>query len=421
MKKAGFAPSYSTYSVMLEGLSKIEDFTNYSIALTRANTLFNLYMKEYAKLERDSEPGPSPLEHFIKILGATGDHESIWETYFSLGKGGTPPPTSFTFSAMQLAFINPAGRVAQDIDKTVWSEKVVEQTKTLWNLLLQESRRRETVSVDAHCVAATLRGLSFTPSGVDLATQIIREHLGLQTTSDQDYAPSKSDLTPFPPTLNTISLQAAVRAASASGRHWRVINYARQIFLSGNSKVIDARLFSEILRSFEKVVSENPKILEETVNMFARAKECGTLHQWRAKPHDFVEAFERLVAICAHAKNWPAALRAYGTLFDLHLHKPYCPGGKETLISRPHKFAYILPSERMLCDLAYYPSFLKLEKEEIYESMAMCLHLAPRNASFDKWPVKQKRWLLALVKKTLELDWWHPIDRARLQMLQEDL
>lgn len=101
MKRRGFSPTTRTFQTMFSGLSRIEFWSSHPKQLAHARSLYDSFKRHLDSIKKDDPQSPdltvTPLTSYIKILGAIGAHQEIFDIYYEMDSEGPLAPNQFIF------------------------------------------------------------------------------------------------------------------------------------------------------------------------------------------------------------------------------------------------------------------------------------------------------------------------------------
>ncbi|KAF9259506.1 hypothetical protein L218DRAFT_908218 [Marasmius fiardii PR-910] len=186
MKRRGFSPNTRTYTTMLNGYSRIENWKNYPKQLRHSKSLYEAFRRHLESVKEhdptSAELDISPLASYIKILGSAGLNQEIFNVCYSMDSSGPLSPNHIIFTAMFHALSS-----IPDPDTGYIANAA--SAKLLWSLMLKQQRRSQ-FPIDAHLVSAAIFALARgRPTDQKLAFDITRDYFGLESPGETKVMP----------------------------------------------------------------------------------------------------------------------------------------------------------------------------------------------------------------------------------------
>lgn len=207
---------------MFSGLSRIEFWSSHPKQLAHARSLYDSFKRHLDSIKKDDPQSPdltvTPLTSYIKILGAIGAHQEIFDIYYEMDSEGPLAPNQFIFAAMFQALSEAKASAG---DRGIITQSSAD-AKLLWAQMLKASQKKPGFQVDSYITAAAISALSRgRPADQELAFQIVHDYLGL-TLPNEPPSDCRHPIT-------AQGLHSALRLCNISRKHPFAIWYYKQM------------------------------------------------------------------------------------------------------------------------------------------------------------------------------------------------
>lgn len=241
MKRRGFSPTTRTFQTMFMGLSRIENWSGHTKQLANAHSLYDSFQRHVNSIKKHDkdnlELSVNPLAAYIKILGATGLHQEVFDVYYAMDSDGSLAPNQFVYTAMfqALSAFSNQDRLKNAAD-----------ARLLWTQMQKASQKSPGFQVDAFIVTSAVSALSRGRLADQIfAFQIVRDYFGLT-------APDEPPLTGTIP-LAPQSFAAILLLCNNSQKHHLCDHFFQQVKkrpeASGGPSILDRAHMEEVLKA----------------------------------------------------------------------------------------------------------------------------------------------------------------------------
>jgi hypothetical protein len=248
MKKSGFVPNHRTYNVLLAGLSRIDDWEQYSLQFKNAQTLWRSFLEHIEHLKKinpqDDGIEPSPAAFYIMILAANKQYNAIFDVLTDLDYEGPFSPNEFIYSKLFQAIVYRSQLTPGDKEKVEYRN--ASDVKLLWKDLAKRAvKNPELVSsyIGLYLLKALMKGR---PTDQLYAFDFVRDYLGLSKPGEEA-PPSRIELVP-------VTLDAVLMLCLSTQKYRLCIHYVQQLIdeaTAGDRKsIIDSRHMDKVLQSY---------------------------------------------------------------------------------------------------------------------------------------------------------------------------
>ncbi|KAL0579552.1 hypothetical protein V5O48_002481 [Marasmius crinis-equi] len=191
MKRRGFSPNIRTYKTMLKGYSQVENWRGLQKQFEHVTSIYQACCQYLESLKKHDPTNKmldvEPIASYIRILGASGLHQDIFDVFYAMDTTGPLAPNQYIFDAMF--------RALSESRNSESSSQNAASAKLLWTTMLKQQSKLG-FPIDSHLVSAAMSLLSRgRPSDQQLAFEIAREYLGLEGPGEPK-APAKIPLEP---------------------------------------------------------------------------------------------------------------------------------------------------------------------------------------------------------------------------------
>ncbi|KAF8655217.1 hypothetical protein AX16_003124 [Volvariella volvacea WC 439] len=318
MKRRGHSPTTRTFQTMFTGLSRIENWSTHTKQLANARSLYEAYCRHIQSLKKHEPESPDivvhPLAAYIKILGDSGNHQEIFDVYYSLDASGPFSANQFVYTAMFQALASVQGPPPRGTDMTP-TAKIAADARLLWTQMIKASKKSTDVQIDGHVVASAVAAMARGRSvDQDFAFSLVRDYFGLTS-------PGES------PAVGTIPLSPQSFAnvlflCNASRRYGNAVYFFAQLKrrppAMGDSSILDRPHMEEILKAMLEL--NNPDAGErsvETLEWMLRQEITG--HNG-PKIRPSLSTYNLVLTACWRSADWQSALRIFDLMTGYHSH-----------------------------------------------------------------------------------------------------
>jgi hypothetical protein len=310
MKRRGFKPNIRTFSSMLSGYARKPDFTwkdsqkqleNMHSVYSNLITLLDIIGKQGKIPDNDLEYLSSARASYIKVLGAAGLHQRVFDVYNAMEASGPLAPDRIVFTAVFKALatrkegthgsnnsdIDPDDMVARPSQQSAPFQNASD-VKLLWRQMLKlfdtntQRGMGERFSIDSFLLSEALLILARgRPSDQAFGLELISEHLELTvpgeagSSRDAVLAPLKA----LPHLLNAHTLNAALSLANETRRFRLTTQFFQQ--------VVD-------LEETLKAKSRRSTDVHDSIHIIDRGHTEHVLTAWAWIPREAGQALETL-------------------------------------------------------------------------------------------------------------------------------
>jgi hypothetical protein len=299
---------------MFNGLSKIEHWATHPKQLVNARSLYDGFQRHIATVKKhdptSSEISSNPLASYLKILGAAGQYQEVFDVYYALDAEGPFAANEYIFTAMFQALSTSAFASTDQ-----GGAKTAGDARLLWMQMLKASNKTPGFSIDSYSVVAAITALSSgSKTDQDLAFQIVKEYFGLATGEDN---PSAGRLP-----LGAESLAAVLRLCNRTQRYSACLDVFKQVKRrpedTGGVSVLDRAHIEEVLRALSH--SEEPGLAYrslDTLEWMLRQEITG--HNG-PKIRPAISTYNLVLAACWRGVDWNSATRTFELMTGYHCH-----------------------------------------------------------------------------------------------------
>ncbi|KAJ3769509.1 pentatricopeptide repeat-containing protein [Lentinula raphanica] len=327
MKRRGHRPNTRTFQTLMNGLSRIEDWESHTKQLVHAHSIHQAFMRHTDAVKKhdssSAELSLTPVAAYIKILGAVGLHQEIFDVFYSLDTEGPCAPDHVLLTAMfQALSLKPNTDTGDFIQNAATA-------KLLWNLTLKASRRSK-FQIDGFLVSSAILALARGRAvDQDFAFDLVEKYFGLVapdgTNGIDASATSKEtkDTSTIP--LQPQSFAAILTLCRNSSRPLHAINFFGAVLQRpesrGGPSIIDRAHVEQVLQSLIAVdiPSSSEKALELVEWMLAQEIKLPSSVATKIRPT--YTTYNLLVSqICRLENNWRVAAKAFDLMTGYHCH-----------------------------------------------------------------------------------------------------
>jgi len=344
MKRRGFRPNVRTYSVLLSGLSRIENWEEYKVQFKNAQALWQGYLQRIEQLKKinpkHNEIRSSPAAFYVTILAANKDYNAIFDVLNDLDEEGPFSPTEFTYAKMFQGIAYRTELASGDKENVAYRN--ASDAKLLWKHLTKRAARNpkllSTFTI-MYFIKALMKGR---PADQLYAFDVIHDYLGLSKPGEQ--APPKR-VEVVPTVLDAVLLLCLI-----TQKHRLCIHYTQQIIdeaiANGRKAVIDYGHMDKVLRSYAAMtiagsVGESDRAVE-TIEWMHQYNALG----WDVKPRPSTYGWGLMT--CWRGGDWASAARITELMTGCHA-EDFVDGSKTSSsprIDRRTQGQMVVPSAR---------------------------------------------------------------------------
>ncbi|KAH7914359.1 hypothetical protein BJ138DRAFT_1079755 [Hygrophoropsis aurantiaca] len=227
MKRRGFSPNTVTFSTMFNGLSHITSWSTHTKQLANAHSLYEYFLKhiesvKYHEPDDTQELNPQPIAIYMKILGAAGEYQKIFDVYFAMDQEGPLAPNKYIFTAMFSAISS--REAGSKVDRTSsMSMKAASDAKHVWMQMEKVMQKTSHFDLDPVLISTAIRAFTHgRPNDQNFAFEIVKDHLGLAKPGE----PVPRGLSK---NLNSWTLDAVLQLCNVMQKHRLCIHFVRQV------------------------------------------------------------------------------------------------------------------------------------------------------------------------------------------------
>jgi hypothetical protein len=294
---------------MFQGLSQIENWKAYPKQLAHAHSLYEYFRRHIEYVKSDDPQSPEvtarPLNGYIKLLGDAGEHQKIFDVYYSLDQKGAFAPDQFFFTAMLKAV---AQRKATSSNARV-GKQIASEAKLLWQHMLKASQSSKGLDLDTYAISAMLMALS--KGGANdhsFALNIVREHLGLTALGEKPAEPTSL--------LTRHTLAAALSLCLAMQDYPLCIHFGEQVMrhrpAPREESILDRQHMEHILRAYAHLArARSLRESEEALKLLHRMLRDELSGYNGPKIRPSMDTFNLALTTCWRCEDWRSALKTF--------------------------------------------------------------------------------------------------------------
>lgn len=322
MKRRGFSPTIRTFQTMFNGLARIENWSKSTKQLKNAKSLYESYLKLVDSIKKHNKNDPElsvdPLASYIRILGDTGEYQTVFDVLYAMDKDGPLSPNRLVYTA---AFQAIHAAMADTIEGRV---KVASDARLLWSQMLKASKENDDLAPDSYVIVAVITALSGgNENDIDLAFRIIAEYYGLVT----ERVASEGCKLP----LSGESFIAVLRLCNLSKRHSVCAQFYQQVRRRpeavGGLSIIDRGHMEEMLKA-DLALREPGYHAVRTLEWMLRQELMGPNGP---KIRPALSTYNLVIQACMYSVDWNNAKRTFDLMTGYHAHD-FMDG---SVVSRP--------------------------------------------------------------------------------------
>lgn len=321
MKRRGLTPTTRTYQTMLSGLARIRRWSEHPQQLLNAHSLYQ-YCSRHLHSLKEAEPGhdgvdPTPIAHYIQILGDAGLYQKVFDVFYELDKEGPLAPNAMIFTAMFKVIaqrVNPPDDLAPDM--TI-GHKNASDGRLLWRYLSQAMERNRDFKMDAHLLDSVLRAFSKgTSADSEFALDLARRYVGLAKPKETFPSPSIPLTAPV--------LEVILQICNYSGQHELCIYFVKQsrtLAVQAAQRVgkpassvahnVDRLHMEEVIKAYGTLAQTDPDAsVHALVSLKFMLREEALGHNGPAiRPS--ANSFNLVLAVCSKTGDWTSAEQTF--------------------------------------------------------------------------------------------------------------
>ena len=314
MRKRGIRPNVRTYNVLLSGLSRIEDWEEYSVQFKNAKALWQGFLQRIEQLKKidpmNGEIRSDPAAFYISILAANKDYNAMFDVLNDLDEEGPFSPTEFTYAKMLQSLVYRTQLAPGDTENVAYRN--ASDAKLLWKQLTKRAvNNPELVSdrVVMYFIKALIKGR---PADQLYAFDISHDYLGLSKPGEEA-PPKRVEVAPM--TLDAVLLLCII-----THKHRLCIHYVQQIIdeaiANDRKAIIDRGHMEKVLRSYAAMtiagsVGESDRAVE-TIEWMHKYHALG----WNVKPE--ASTYGWGLMSCWRGGDWASAARITELMTGCH-------------------------------------------------------------------------------------------------------
>ncbi|KAK0468359.1 uncharacterized protein EV420DRAFT_1260159 [Desarmillaria tabescens] len=320
MKRRGHSPTTRTYQTMLGGLARIEDWTSHTKQLKNAHSLYESFQQHITSLHKEKPDSPDiasvPLASYMRILGAAGLYQEMFDVYYDLDPKGPLTPDYLIFTSM-FQSLSPL-RIPYGKNESLAVLQNASSAKLLWSQMLKASKKHK-FTVDSHLVTAAIIALSRgRSSDQDLAFKIVREYLGL--------APSEENLT----TAGTLALEpqsfaAVLMLCRSSEKASLAVDFFEQVLKRpdkiGGPSIIDRGHIEELMKARQtiKPSPDNARFEYDLIEWLMH-QEVHSIKTRVAQVRPTMLTYNLALQAAFRTADWNTATKTFDLMTGFHCH-----------------------------------------------------------------------------------------------------
>jgi len=314
MKRRGFRPNIRTYTVLLSGLSRIDNWEEHSVQFKNAQALWQGFLQRIEKLKKidpqHMEITSNTAAFYISILAANKDYNAMFDVLNNLDDEGAFSPSEFIYFKMFQGIANRTQLAPGDKESVGYRN--ASDAKLVWKHLVKRAAKDpELVStaVVTFVIKVLARGR---PADQLLAFDIIHDYLGLSKPGEE--APPRQ-VEVGPSTLDSVLLLCLYMQ-----KHRLCIHYAQQVIDDAVTNVrqcaIDHGHMDKVLRSYAAMTiagsaGESDRAVE-TIEWMHKHHALG----WNVKPR--LSTYGWGLMSCWRGGDWASATRITELMSGCH-------------------------------------------------------------------------------------------------------
>ena len=248
MKRRGFQPTTRTYDLLLDGLSRIDNWEGHSVQFRNAQAVWQSFLRRIENLKK-THPGheeitSNPAAFYVSILAANDEYNAMFDVLNNLDQEGPFSPNEFIYFKIFKAIYNRA-RLSPG-DKEHVGYRNASDIKLVWkDLTKREAKGSKLVSgpVLAYVIKGLVRGR---PADQLYAFDIVHDYLGLSKPGEE--APQRKV------EVDSIVLDNVLLLCLHMQKYRLCIHYVQQIIddaIANNRRPVVTRIhMDKVLQSY---------------------------------------------------------------------------------------------------------------------------------------------------------------------------
>ncbi|KAG7449216.1 uncharacterized protein BT62DRAFT_1002786 [Guyanagaster necrorhizus] len=320
MKRRGHSPTTRTYQTMLGGLARIEDWTSHTKQLKNAHSLYESFQRHVTSLHKERPDSPDitsvPLASYMRILGAAGLYQEMFDVYYDLDPTGPLTPDHLVFTSM-FQSLSPL-HVPYGKNESLTVLQNASSAKLLWSQMLKASKKHK-FTVDAYLVTAAITALSRgRSSDQELAFGIVREYFGL--------APSEDKLTTAGAlALEPQSFAAVLMLCRSSEKTSLSVDFFEQVLKRpdriGGPSIIDRGHIEEVMKARQaaKPLPDNARFEYDLIEWLMH-QEVRSIKARAAQVRPATSTYNLALSTALRTADWHTATKTFDLMTGFHCH-----------------------------------------------------------------------------------------------------
>ena len=314
MKRRGFKPNVRTYEVLLNGLSRIENWEEHTNQFKNAQALWRGFLQLIEQLKQTNpkhkEITSNPAAFYIFILSANKEYNALFDVLNDLDEEGPFAPSEFIYTKIFQAITYRTQLTPGDKEKVAYRN--ASDAKLLWKDLTKRAVKNPTL-ISNHIVLYFLKALmKGRPADQLYAFDFVRDYLGLSKPGEEA-PPRRIELT-------SMTLDAVLLLCLTSHKYRLCIHYVQQLIdeaiASGGECVVDFRHLDRVLASYASMtmagsVGESDRAVE-TIEWMHQYRALG----WNVQPQASTYGWGLMA--CWRGGDWASAARIAELMTGCH-------------------------------------------------------------------------------------------------------
>ncbi|KAK0453638.1 hypothetical protein EV421DRAFT_1897639 [Armillaria borealis] len=285
-----------------------------------ARSLYESFQRHITSLHKEKPGSPditsAPLASYMRILGAAGLYQEMFDVYYDLDPMGPLTPDHLVFTSM-FQSLSPL-RIPYGKNESLAVLQNASSAKFLWSQMLKASKKHK-FTLDSHLVTAAITALSRgRSSDQELAFKIVREYFGL--------APSEEKLT----TAGTLALEpqsfaAVLMLCRSSEKASLAVDFFEQVLKRsdqvGGPSIIDRGHIEELMKARQTVKPppDNARFEYDLIEWLMH-QEVHSIKTRAVQVRPALSTYNLALSTAFRTADWPTATKTFDLMTGFHCH-----------------------------------------------------------------------------------------------------
>ena len=314
MKRRGFRPNTRTYNLLLDGLSRVDNWEEHSVQFKNAQALWQGFLQHIENLKKvnpgHKEITSNPAAFYISILAANKDYNTMFDVLNNLDDEGPFSPTEFIYFRTFQGIAHRTQLAPGDKENVRYRN--ASDAKLVWKDLVKRAAKEPNLvsgPILMYFIKVLAKGR---PADQLYAFEVIHDYLGLSKPGEE--AP------PRQVEVTAMTLDSVLLLCLDTQKYRLCIHYAQQIIdeaiANGRRSPVDQGHMDKVLQSYAAMtiagsVGESDRAVE-TIEWMHKYHALG----WDTQPR--LSTYGWGLMSCWRGGDWASAARITELMTGCH-------------------------------------------------------------------------------------------------------